>query len=35
VHFEDNWVHERVPSMNANHDKTQSAGLRYAPASYE
>ena len=60
VHFQDNWEHRRVPSMNSsreqtlasleriaavlkerkatlwiNHDKPQSAGLRYAPAYYE
>jgi N-acyl homoserine lactone hydrolase len=60
VHFQDNWVHRRVPSMNADrdqtlasldrlaklleqhtaqlwigHDKAQSEGLRYAPASYD
>jgi glyoxylase-like metal-dependent hydrolase (beta-lactamase superfamily II) len=60
VHFQDNWVHKRVPSMNfdrkqtlasleriaallderkaqlwINHDKAQSATLRYAPAFYE
>jgi N-acyl homoserine lactone hydrolase len=60
VHFQDNWVHKRVPQMNVNrdqtlaslqriaamleqhkaqlwinHDKAQSAGLRYAPAFYE
>ena len=60
VHFQDNWVHKRVPSMNVNrdqtlasleriesllkerkaqlwinHDKPQSATLRYAPAFYE
>ena len=57
VHFQDNWEHKRVPSMNTNrdqsmasmqriatvleerkaqlwinHDKRQSAQLRYAPA---
>jgi len=60
VHFQDNWVHKRVPSMNTskdqtlasleriarvldeqkatlwiNHDKPQSATLKYAPAYYE
>jgi len=60
VHFQDNWTHKRVPSMNTskeqtvasleriakvladqkatlwiNHDKPQSASLRYAPAYYE
>jgi N-acyl homoserine lactone hydrolase len=60
VHFQDNWTHKRVPSMNfnrdqtlaslkrieglleerkaqlwINHDKAQSATLRYAPAFYE
>jgi N-acyl homoserine lactone hydrolase len=60
VHFQDNWEHKRVPSMNTNrdqsmasmqriatvleerkaqlwinHDKPQSAQLRYAPAYYE
>ena len=60
VHFEDNWTHRRVPSMNVNreqtlaslqriaslletrkaqlwinHDKAQSATLRYSPAFYE
>lgn len=60
VHFQDNWTHKRVPSMNTNreqtlaslqriatvleernaqlwinHDKPQSATLRYAPAYYE
>jgi N-acyl homoserine lactone hydrolase len=60
VHFQDNWTHKRVPSMNfnrdqtlaslkrieslleerkaqlwINHDKPQSATLRYAPAFYE
>ena len=60
VHFQDNWEHRRVPSMNTsrdqtlaslqriatvleerkaklwiNHDKPQSAQLRYAPAYYE
>jgi N-acyl homoserine lactone hydrolase len=60
VHFQDNWIHKRVPSMNfnrdqtlaslkrieslleerkaqlwINHDKPQSATLRYAPAFYE
>jgi len=60
VHFQDNWIHKRVPSMNVNrdqtlaslkrieallaerkaqlwinHDKPQSATLRYAPAFYE
>ena len=60
VHFQDNWTHKRVPSMNSNrdqtlaslkrietlleerkaqlwinHDKAQSATLRYAPAFYE
>jgi len=60
VHFQDNWTHKRVPSMNfnrdqtlaslqrisallderkaqlwINHDKRQSATLRYAPAFYE
>jgi glyoxylase-like metal-dependent hydrolase (beta-lactamase superfamily II) len=60
VHFQDNWIHKRVPAMNVNrdqtlaslkriqalleerkaqlwinHDKAQSATLRYAPAFYE
>ena len=60
VHFQDNWTHKRVPSMNTskdqtlasleriakvldeqkatlwiNHDKPQSATLKYAPAYYE
>lgn len=60
MHFQDNWTHKRVPSMNfnrdqtlaslqriaalldeckaqlwINHDKQQSATLRYAPAFYE
>ncbi|PYM18916.1 MAG: MBL fold metallo-hydrolase [Candidatus Rokuibacteriota bacterium] len=60
VHFQDNWTHKRVPSMNTskdqtvasleriakvladekatlwiNHDKPQSATLRYAPGFYE
>jgi len=60
VHFQDNWTHKRVPSMNTNkdqslasleriakvladqkatlwinHDKPQSASLRYSPAYYE
>jgi len=60
VHFQDNWIHKRVPSMNTNrdqtraslkrierllrerkaqlwinHDKSQSATLRYAPEYYE
>jgi len=60
VHFQDNWIHKRVPQMNfnrdqtlaslqriaalleerkaqlwINHDKQQSARLRYAPAYYE
>jgi N-acyl homoserine lactone hydrolase len=60
VHFQDNWTHKRVPSMNTskdqtvasldriakvladqkatlwiNHDKPQSASLKYAPAYYE
>ena len=60
VHFQDNWTHKRVPSMNfnrdqtlaslkrleslleerkaqlwINHDKPQSATMRYAPAFYE
>jgi glyoxylase-like metal-dependent hydrolase (beta-lactamase superfamily II) len=60
VHFQDNWEHRRIPSMNTgkdqtlasmeridsilkaekatlwiNHDKTESAQRRYAPASYE
>jgi N-acyl homoserine lactone hydrolase len=60
VHFQDNWTHKRVPSMNVNrdqslaslqriatvlgerkatlwinHDKPQSAQLRYAPGFYE
>jgi glyoxylase-like metal-dependent hydrolase (beta-lactamase superfamily II) len=60
VHFQDNWTHKRVPSMNTNkdqslasleriakvladqkatlwinHDKPQSASLKYSPAYYE
>ena len=60
VHFQDNWTHKRVPSMNTNkdqtvasldriakvladqkatlwinHDKPQSATLKYSPAYYE
>ena len=60
VHFQDNWIHKRVPQMNfnrdqtltslkriaalleerkaqlwINHDKAQSATLRYAPAFYD
>src|SRR4029453_7503859 len=60
VHFQDNWTHKRVPSMNfnrdqtlaslqkiatileerkaqlwINHDKPQSATLKYAPSFYE
>jgi glyoxylase-like metal-dependent hydrolase (beta-lactamase superfamily II) len=60
VHFQDNWTHKRVPSMNTNkdqslasleriakvladqkatlwinHDKPQSASLKYSPAFYD
>ena len=60
VHFQDNWTHKRVPSMNTNkdqtlasleriarvladqkatlwinHDKPQSASLKYSPSYYE